>query len=331
MSASIFSVNASSLHEEIPLICEQHAWDLHTLYRQMLRLRFFDALAIYLHRIGKIGTFPSMLGQEAYAIAIHHCLHKEDVFAPYYRDHGTLMLRGVPPENILLYWAGFQINTQSGNDFPICIPIGNQCAHAVGAAYALKQKGSKQLCISSIGDGGTSRGDFYESMNAAALYELPLIMMINNNQWAISTQRNHQTHAKTLAQKGLAGGLNCYQVDGNDCLALIQLMKRVKAEALTGKPSLVEAITYRLHDHTTIDDANAYRQKSDLIKPWKHEPLLTLRRHMEQAKSKNEVDACIQKEEHDAHAWQQAVFDRFMKAREEQPYQSTHQVSEYEA
>lgn len=254
------------------------------LYRLMSQLRVFDTKAIALQRTGKMGTYPSTLGQEAVSIAIGHAMRKEDVFCPDYRAHGAQMQRGVKMSEVFNYWGGDErgSNFASGNeDFPSCVPIGTQYLHASGIATAFKIRKQPRVAVTICGDGGTSQGDVYEAMNVAGAWNLPVVFVINNNQWAISVPRDTQTGAKTLAQKSIACGFDGVQVDGNDVIAVRDAMEKALEKARNGGgPTLIEAVTYRLCDHTTADDANRYRSKQDLEKAWLEEPILRLRNYL---------------------------------------------------
>jgi pyruvate dehydrogenase E1 component alpha subunit len=158
------------------------------------------------------------------------------------------------------------------------VPIALQLPHAVGVAYAMKLRGERRAALALCGDGATSKGDFYEALNAAGTWKLPLVVLIVNNQWAISVPRKVQTAAATLAQKGIAAGIHCEQFDGNDAIAVRDVVGRALARARGGDgPSLLEAITYRLSDHTTADDASRYRSAEELAEMWKREPIVRLR------------------------------------------------------
>lgn len=262
----------------------QNPENLIDLYRWMSLVRTFDAKAVALQRTGKLGTFPASLGQEAVSVAMGKALHKTDVFAPYYRDQGTFMMRGIKPSLIFAYWGG----DERGNDFndakedlPICVPIATQMLHAAGIAMAIKYRKQKRAVITICGDGGTSEGDFYEAINCAGLYNLPLVFVINNNQWAISVSRKNQTSTPTLAQKAIAGGFEGIQVDGNDVIAVHDVMSKALDKARNGGgPTLIEAITYRLCDHTTADDAKRYIDKLEIEEAWKLEPISRLRNYL---------------------------------------------------
>lgn len=248
-------------------------------YRHLLRTRIFDQKAIALQRTGQMGTYPSSLGQEAFGVAIGLSLQKDDVFIPYYRDHGAHLLRGHKMSDLLLYWGGDERGSAYGpkQDFPICVPIATQITHAAGAAAALKIQGKDQLAVATIGDGGTSKGDFFEALNVAGAWQLPMVVLVNNNQYAISVPREIQCGAPTLAQKAIGAGIHGVQVDGNDVVAMYQAMLEARQRANEHKgATLIEAITYRLGDHTTADDASRYRSNEEVKEAWKNEPVKRL-------------------------------------------------------
>ncbi|WP_426398585.1 pyruvate dehydrogenase (acetyl-transferring) E1 component subunit alpha [Ralstonia sp. R-29] len=258
------------------------------LYRAMVLTRAFDSKAVALQRTGKLGTFASSVGQEAIGVGVASAMRPEDVLFPSYRDHAAQLLRGVTMAESLLYWGGDERGSQFGavaSDFPNCVPIGTQVCHAAGAAYAFHlgclSGGEPRVAVTILGDGGTSKGDFYEGMNFAGVWNAPLVIVVNNNQWAISVPRSRQTAAQTLAQKAIAAGIPGVQVDGNDVIAMHQAAQEAIDRARAGGgPTLIEAVTYRLGDHTTADDATRYRD-SDIVKQaWEAEPILRLRNYL---------------------------------------------------
>jgi pyruvate dehydrogenase E1 component alpha subunit len=258
-----------------------------TLYRAMALTRLFDTKAINLQRTGQMGTYPSCHGQEAIGAGIGFMMHKEDVFYPYYRDHATFLLRGTPMSDILTYWGGDErgsaFESQPDNqDFPICVPIADQCLHAAGGAFAFQYRQEKRVAVTTIGEGGTSQGDFYEAINLAGAWQLPVVFVVNNNQWAISTHIQEQTACKTIAQKAIAAGFEGIQVDGNDIVAMVQAMKYALDKAREGHgPTLIEAISYRICDHTTADDAKRYIPPAEFQAAFEFEPLKRLRKYLE--------------------------------------------------
>src|SRR5690606_951582 len=170
-----------------------------------------------------------------------------------------------------------------------CVPIATQCLMASGAAMAFKLRGEDRVAVTCVGDGGSSKTDMYAAINSAGAFKLPFVQCIINNGWAISVPRHAQTGAKTLAQKGLAGGLHCMQVDGNDLVAVLEGMRRAMERARSGEGgSVIEFMTYRLHDHTTADDARRYRDEAEVKAAWALEPMLRLRTYLTAKKLWNE-------------------------------------------
>jgi len=255
-----------------------------SLYRGMVLTRAFDLKAVSLQRTGRLGTYAVSLGQEAVSVGIASAMREEDVVLPSYRDNGTLLWRGTKMEEILLFWGGDERgNLSSGpaHDFPYCIPVGSQAPHAAGVAYAFKFRKESRVAVCLFGDGATSKGDVWEAMNFAGVHKLPVVFVANNNQWAISVPLQLQTASQTLAQKAIAAGFSGEQVDGNDVIAMRAAAEDAIGEARAGGgPRLIEAVTYRLSDHTTADDAARYRPPEEVQARWKEEPIARLRAYL---------------------------------------------------
>ena len=258
--------------------------ELVALYRGMVLARAFDAKAVALQRTGRLGTFPSALGQEAVAVGIAAAMRKEDVFLPAFREHGAQLWRGVSLVELFLFWGGDERGSDFAGpreDFPICVPVATHAPHAVGVALAFKLRHEKRVAVCAFGDGATSKGDVAEALNIAGVWQLPLVFVINNNHWAISVPLAQQTAAETLAQKAVAAGIVGEQVDGNDVIAVREAVGRAVAKARAGGgPTLIEALTYRLSDHTTADDARRYRSDSDVSPHWAEDPITRLRNYL---------------------------------------------------
>lgn len=281
------------------------------MYRAMVRARIFDAKAVNLQRTGKLGTYASCLGHEATHIGLALAMQHDDVLAPSYRETGLMLYRGVTMTEILTYWGGDERGSDySGprDDFPICVPIATQCLHAAGAGMAFKLRGEKRCAVSVNGDGGTSEGSFYEAINISGVRKLPVLFLVVNNRWAISMPSSGQTAAETFAQKAIAAGMPGMQVDGNDMIAVRHAAEQALARARAGDgPSLIEAITYRLSDHTTADDARRYRGNDEVETAHHFEPFVRTRKLLEslgiwdeehesalQTQVAGEVDAAVQ-------------------------------------
>lgn len=254
-------------------------------YRHLWRTRLFDQRAIALQRTGQLGTFASCLGQEAISTAIGFSLQVDDVFVPYYRDQAAQMRRGMPMHAILQFWGGDERGFAQGpaHDLANCIPIATQLTHAAGVATALKLRHQPDAALVTCGDGASSRGDFYEALNLAGVWHLPLVVVVNNNQWAISVPLSEQTAAATIAQKAIAAGIPGVRVDGNDFFALMAVLDEALTRARAGKgATLIEAVTYRLCDHTTADDMSRYADPQARAAAEQLEPLRRFRMLLEQ-------------------------------------------------
>ncbi len=268
---------------ELPGFAEDPA-ELVRLYRAMVLTRGFDAKAVALQRTGRLGTFASSLGQEAVSVGVAAAMRPEDVFLPSFREQGGQLWRGVTPLELLLYWGGDERGSDfkaAREDFPICVPVGSHAPHAVGVAMAFKLRREKRVAVCVLGDGATSKGDFAEALNMAGVWQAPCVFVVSNNRWAISVPVSRQTAAATLAQKAVAAGIPGEQVDGNDVVAVRWVAERALARARAGDgPSLIEALTYRLGDHTTADDASRYRDDAEVSAHWPQEPVARLRNYL---------------------------------------------------
>ena len=242
------------------------------LHRAMLLGRRFDERLLSLQRQGRIGTFAPITGQEASQLGAVALLRPSDWMAPSFREAAAEVWRGRPLESIILSNGGFNEGSRvedDRNDLPMAIPVASQVLHAVGIAWGIKYRKKDDVAMTFLGDGGTSEGDFHEGLNFAGVFQLPVIFVIQNNQWAISIPRSRQTRSKTLAQKALAYDVPGIQVDGNDVLAVYAAAKEAVERARAGDGStLIECVTYRLMMHTTADDPKRYRTDEE-VETWK--------------------------------------------------------------
>jgi len=256
------------------------------LYDFMLTCRTLDDVAFKLQRSGRMGTYPQNKGQEAAAIGSGFAARKGvDFLVPCYRENAALFLHGLPMHYILLHWMGDERGNQipeGVNMTPLSIPIGTQMLHATGIAWAFKLRKEERVAITYFGDGATSEGDFHEAMNFASTLEVPVVFFCQNNQWAISVPREQQMASETVAQKAIAYGMPTIQVDGNDLFAVYKASKEAIERARGGGgPSFIEAVTYRLGDHTTADDARRYRDAEE-VEAWRgRDPVIRLRKYLE--------------------------------------------------
>jgi 2-oxoisovalerate dehydrogenase E1 component subunit alpha len=257
------------------------------LYRAMVATRLFDQKAIALQRTGQLGTYASALGQEATFTGVGMAMRTEDVLLPTYRECGAMFARGVTMTELLRYWGGDERGMDYAGpreDFPVCIPIATHVPHAAGVAYAMKLRRQPRVAVCTLGDGATSKGDFYEAINLAGVLQLPMVIVVCNNQWAISVPRSKQSRAQTLAQKAIAAAIDGEQVDGDDVIAVYDRMQAALAKARSGRgPTLIEALSYRMGDHTTADDARRYRSEQELEEQRKLDPIKRLRIYLERS------------------------------------------------
>ena len=276
--------------------------DLKKMYRAMLLARRLDERMVRLQRQGRIGTFAPLKGQEASQIGSVATLTSHDWMVPSFRETASMLWRGWPIEKLLLFFAGYLEGGQPApeqRDLPITIPVATQLPHAVGLAYAAQYKDDDAVVMVYFGDGATSEGDFHEAANFAGVWQVPVVFLCQNNQWAISVPLKKQTSSRTIAQKALAYGFAGIQVDGNDLLAVYAATREAVARARAGEgPTLIECVTYRLGVHTTADDPTKYRS-DDEVKAWERkDPLTRLTAYLERqgvtvAGLESEIDAEI--------------------------------------
>ncbi|MEM4064013.1 MAG: pyruvate dehydrogenase (acetyl-transferring) E1 component subunit alpha [Candidatus Micrarchaeaceae archaeon] len=252
------------------------------MYKYMNLARALDAKTLSLQRQGRAVTYAPLLGEEATQVGSAMAMRANDIFVPNFRQHAVYLIRGLPLELYFIYWRGFEEGSaipKNVNGLPVIVPVGSQVPHAAGFAYAQKYKKTGNAVITYVGDGGTSEGDFYEGINFAGVFKLPLVVIIENNQWAISVPRKMQTAAKTLAQKGIAVGVDSIQVDGNDVFAVYKATKDA-IEASKEKPTIIECVTYRMSMHTTADDPTKYRTDEEVEEWKKKDPIDRLRKYI---------------------------------------------------
>ncbi|MBO0962556.1 pyruvate dehydrogenase (acetyl-transferring) E1 component subunit alpha [Neobacillus sp. MM2021_6] len=259
---------------------------LQELMRRMVYTRILDQRSISLNRQGRLGFYAPTAGQEASQLASQFALEKEDFILPGYRDVPQIVWHGLPLSQAFLWSRGHFQGGQIPEGVNIAIPqiiIGAQYVQTAGVALGMKKRGAKAVAITYTGDGGTSQGDFYEGINFAGAFKAPAIFIIQNNRFAISTPREKQTAANTLAQKAVAAGIPGIVVDGMDPLAVYAATHDARVRALNGEgPTLIETLTYRYGPHTMAgDDPTRYRT-ADLDNEWeKKDPLVRFRKFLE--------------------------------------------------
>jgi pyruvate dehydrogenase E1 component alpha subunit len=254
--------------------------ELVEMYEEMKLARHLDERAISLQRQGRLGTYPSLAGQEGAQIGSTHALASDDWILDQYREHGAVVTRGIDPE-YLLYWKGHEVGNEWLADrhiFPLNISIASHIPHATGMAWASKLQDERTAFLCHFGDGATSEGDFHEGLNFAGVFDVPAVFFCNNNQWAISVPRERQTRSATLAGKATAYGFEGVQVDGMDPLAVYAVtdaaVRKAKApDDDEHRPTLIEAVQYRFGAHTTADDPSVYREDAEVERWRRKDPI----------------------------------------------------------
>jgi pyruvate dehydrogenase E1 component alpha subunit len=257
-------------------------------YKDMLYARTADLQIINYQRQGRIFNYPPNLGQEAIGVGLGLVMQDKDWFAPTYRDMSALLAKGVTLQELFMNFMGDEAGylcKEANHVLPMSIPIGSQLPHGVGIAYEIKYNKKDEVVFVSLGDGGTSQGDFHEALNYAALWKVPVIFLVQNNQYAISLPVFKQTATKNIAMKSVAYGMPGIKVDGNDIFAMYEAMKYAADYARGGNgPVLFEALTYRKGPHTTSDDPGKYRNEKE-EKEWeKTDPIKRARLYLEHKK-----------------------------------------------
>ncbi|RAJ37571.1 pyruvate dehydrogenase E1 component alpha subunit [Kitasatospora sp. SolWspMP-SS2h] len=254
------------------LLCE--------LYRRLVAGRRYNQQATTLTKQGRLAVYPASTGQEACQVAAALALRPADWLFPSYRDTLAVVARGVDPLEALTLLRG---DAHTGYDpratrtAPLCTPLATQVPHAVGLAHAARLAGDDTVALALLGDGGTSEGDFHEGLNFAAVLHAPVVFLVQNNGYAISVPLTRQSAAPTLAHKAVGYGMPGRLVDGNDALAVHQVLTEAVERARTGGgPTLVEALTYRVEAHTNADDATRYRSAEEVDAWQAHDPVRLL-------------------------------------------------------
>lgn len=252
---------------------------------RMIFTRTWDDRAVNLGRQGRLGFYAPTSGQEATMVGSEFALEKEDFVCPGYRDIPQLVWHGLPLHQAFLYSRGHQHGGEIPEDVSVLPPqiiIGAQIVHATGIAMGFKLKNEKKVAITYTGDGGSSEGDFYEGMNFAGRFKLPVIFFVQNNGYAITTPFAKQTAAKSIAHKAVAAGITGVKVDGMDIFAVIQAVREAAERARNGEgPTLIEAVTYRFRPHSLSDDASKYRTKEEEGKWNEKDPIARVVKYLE--------------------------------------------------
>jgi len=268
------------------------------LYWQMLRSRRLDERSWMLHRQGKIAFHISAMGQEGTQAGAAFALRRgDDYVVPYYRDLTLMLCLGFTPREFCLSLFGKQGEaTSGGRQMPshfglrrahvvsTSAPVATQIPHAAGIALGIKLRHDDRVVLTCIGEGATSQGEWYEGLNWAAVHKLPMICLVQNNNYAISEPVDRQMAVPNVADRAAAFGMPGVVVDGNDVLAVYRVMKDAVDRARAGRgPTLVEAKTYRVTPHSSDDDDRSYSTREEVELWKKRDPILRLRQTLEAA------------------------------------------------
>ncbi len=257
---------------------------LRELYRRMVIGRRFDAQATALTKQGRLAVYPSSRGQEACEIGAVLALREHDWLFPTYRDSVAIVTRDVDPVEALSLLRG---DWHCGYDpyayrvAPQCTPLATNTLHGVGLAHAMKTKGEDAAVLVLLGDGATSEGDTHEALNFAAVWQAPVVFLVQNNGFAISVPLAKQTAAPSFAHKAVGYGMPGKLIDGNDAAQVYATVRDALDAARAGRgPTLIEGVTYRIEAHTNADDATRYRNNDEVQQWLARDPLARLETHL---------------------------------------------------
>jgi pyruvate dehydrogenase E1 component alpha subunit len=254
-------------------------------WRAMLLSRVCDERCFSLQRQGRLGVFSPVNGEEAAVVGSAWALDPaRDWVVPQYRELPAMLRQGYRLEQALHYYRGNPAGSRIAPDvhlLPYQISLAAQLPHAVGLAWGLRHQGSDAVVCVYFGDGASSEGDAHEALNLAGVRRAPVVFVLKNNGWAISTPVRKQTAATSLAARAEGVGLAGERVDGNDLFAVHDACVRAVARARAGEgPTLIEAVTYRMGPHNTADDPTRYVDPVELEERRAHDPIARVRAHL---------------------------------------------------
>lgn len=288
-------------------------------YKDMLFARTADLQIVSYQRQGRIYTYPPNYGQEAISGAVGAVIGENDWLVPAFREMGAMLAKGVTLKELFLYFMGYEDGSKFQNakkTLPISVPIASQLLHAAGIGYEIKYNKKDEVVFAFVGDGGTSEGDFHEAINFAGVWKVPVIFIIQNNQYGISTPTRMQTASESLAIKAVAYGVKGIKVDGNDYFAMYKAVEESVKACKNGEgPVLIEAVTYRKGAHTTSDDPTKYRTKEEEQQWESKDPLRRLKLYLEAKKLWSEKE-----EEKILPQYKEEVDRQFIEAENYGPY-----------
>lgn len=266
------------------------------MYRELLRIRRLDERMLAKQRQGKVGFYGTITGQEATPIATAFALEARDWVFPALRESAIMLCRGFPLTRWLAQVYGNEADVLKGRQMPSHMSgrsvnqvawsscIGPQIPQAVGAAYAARLRGDDVVTVGFMGDGATSQPDFHAAMTFAARWQVPVLLICQNNHWSISVPTHKQTASATIAIKAKAYGMPGVRVDGNDVLAVYAAVKEAADRARSGGgPTFLECVTYRMGPHSSSDDPTRYRSDEEVAAWAKKDPIDRFERYLRRA------------------------------------------------
>ncbi|WP_163537722.1 thiamine pyrophosphate-dependent dehydrogenase E1 component subunit alpha [Gracilibacillus sp. YIM 98692] len=291
-----------------------------SMYKEILLARRIDERMWLLNRAGTIPFVVSCQGQEVQQVAASFALNKEeDYVLPYYRDIGVVLHFGMTTRELFLQaFAKAEDPNSGGRQMPSHFgkkasrivtgssPVTTQVPHAVGFALSAKMEQKSFATFVTMGEGSANQGDFHEGLNFAAVHKLPVIFMVENNQYAISVPLSKQVACEKLSDRANGYGMPGITVDGNDPFAVYEAVKEARERALKGEgPTLIEAVSYRLTPHSSDDDDSGYRTKEEVDAAKEKDGLYTFYNQLKEkniltAEIESEIEEMIKKEINEA-------------------------------
>lgn len=289
-------------------------------YYLKLTRRLEDRFSSLYHQGRILGGAWTSNGTEAISVGYSYALEKNDIAAPYFRDMGCFLVRGITPKRLMAQYLGKKTGVTAGKEGNVHVGdlnfgvigfpshLADNYAVGTGAALAFKIRGEKKVAVACTGDGGTSRGDFHEAMNLAAVRKLPIVFICNNNQYAYSTPLKLQMAIKNVAERALAYGMPSKIVDGNNVVEVFTVAKDAYDMARNGGgPTFIECKTMRMHGHSEHDSAKYVPR--ELLEEWKKkDPILNMEKYLlENNIAKKEeldgIDSRVKKEVEEAESF----------------------------
>lgn len=262
------------------------------LYRQMVLIRRFEEKAAEAYTAGKIGGFLHLyIGEEAIAVGACAAMQPKDHMFTAYRDHGWAIARGLDPRRVMAEMFGKATGVVGGKGGSMHMAsaehhywgghaiVGAHLPLAAGVGLAIRYENKDEAVVCSFGDGSTNIGYFHESVNLSAVWDLPVVWLVENNQYGMGTEVSRASAVKTISEKGRAYDIAYKTVNGQDLLEMVEAMHEALEHARTKGPYLLEAMTYRYSGHS-MGDPERYRSKAEIDSWRSRDPILRFAKHL---------------------------------------------------